>query len=141
MPRLARFGYLRQHMTLPLPAAHLLGTGQIVQMLSKTLGFYAELEKAEFIVTTACTGTSASQTFNVRKGTAAGTVCGTVVPTLAATGTIGNVVVGTITSSTGQNKFTDTDTVSVERAASGTAFTAGDGYLLLTWRVLPQQRT
>lgn len=140
MPRLATYGYVRQHMNLNIPAAHLVGTGQIVQMLSKTLGFFAELERVEFVVTTACTGTSATQTFNVRKGSASGTVCGTVTPTLAATGTIGNVVAGTITSTSGANVFTDIDTVSVERAASGTAFTAGDGYLVLTWRVRAQRK-
>ena len=141
MPRIAPHGYNRMFMTFPITAAQLLGTGAMNIVLSKTLGFSAELEKIEFVVTVVCTGTSATQTFNVRKGSATGTVCGTITPVVAETGTMGLCVVGTITSAAGQNKFTDTDTMTLERAASGTAFTAGAGTIYLTWRVKPQRLT
>jgi len=141
VPRIAPHGYSRMFMTHPIPATALVGTGSIVIMLSKTLGFYAELERIEYVTSVAGTGSGASQTFYVRKGSATGTVCGTVTPTLATTTTIGMMVVGTITSAAGENKFTDTDTMTLERAASGTAFTAGAGTIYLTFRVKPQRLT
>lgn len=136
MPRFAPYGYVRQHLAITVPFTGFLSVATAANlMLSKTLGFAAELEKVEFVTTVVGTGTSASRTINVRKGSATGTLCGTLNPTLANQGTLGAVLAGTVTTTAGANLFGDSDTLTIEFPASGTAFTAGGGDLILTLRV------
>jgi hypothetical protein len=125
-------------MELQLPLTGVLGTtSQVSVVLSKSLGFAAELEKVEIIPFVVGTGAGASRTINVRKGSATGSVAGTVTATLANQTTIGTVTAGTVTEANA--KFGDGDTLTIELPSGGTVFTAGGAHLVLTFRV-PLQR-
>lgn len=140
MPRFSPYGFARTVVPVDVPLTGVLNqTGQVTIMLSKTLGFAAELEKVEAMPNVVGTGAGASQVINVRKGTATGTVCGTVTVTLANQGTIGTVTAGTVTETSSANKFGDADTLTVEKAAAGTVFSAGGLTVFLTFRHLNQR--
>jgi len=132
------YNYSRTILSLQIPSvAYLAATGAVNLMLSKTLGFACELERID-VVTTATASVAGSRVLNVRRGNATGTVVGTITLLLASQGTIGTVnagVVGEGGVATGAlPSFTDTDTITVQFAGSGTAFTGGGCELLLTLR-------
>jgi hypothetical protein len=102
-------------------------------MLSKTLGFACTLERIEAVTRVVAT-TAGSRVINVRKGTATGTVVGTITLAIATQDTLGVVNAGTLTAAfPGSLSFNSTDTLTIE-LPTGTAFTAGGVDLLLTFR-------
>jgi len=92
-------------------------------------GFKFKLLALDFITSVAGVGSSASQVFNLEIGTT-NVTAGTLTLTEASTATVGALTAGAAI--TGANTGTASDTFSVEMAASGTAFTAGAGTLLVT---------
>lgn len=93
-----------------------------------TPGFKFKILAVDFVTTTLGTGSGASQTLNLEIGTT-NVTGGVVNPTLAGTDTLGELTAGTAV--TAANTGSASDTISVEVAASGTAFTAGAGVLLV----------
>ncbi|MBI4899002.1 MAG: hypothetical protein HY829_00835 [Actinobacteria bacterium] len=135
MPRLSPYGFARTVLNIAIPGVgFLVSTSQVSAILSKTLGFACVLEKMEVVTTAVGTGAGASRVLNVRKGSATGTVVATATLALATQGTLGTVNVGTLTTANAANKFSDTDTLTVEFASGGTTFTAGGVELVLTFR-------
>lgn len=96
-------------------------------------GFAFELLSAEFVTTTIGTGTSASQVLNLEIGTT-NVTGGALTIALADTDTLGEKKAATAI--TAANVGTASDTLSIEVAAGGTAFTAGAGYVLIKLRNL-----
>jgi hypothetical protein len=140
MPRPAPYGYSRSTLALTIPFTGFLSVAtQVNLVLSKLLGFKAELEKVELVTTVVGTGAGATRLINIRKGSATGTVVGTITPTLANQGVLGVVLTGAVVTAGAANKFDDADTVTVELPAAGTAFSAGGGDLILTFRQLHQR--
>ena len=89
----------------------------------------------EIVTNVVGTGTSANRDLNIRKGSATGTLCGTVAATLANQGVLGVVTAGTVTNAANANKFGVNDTLTVEfQTASAVVFTAGGFDLILTFR-------
>ncbi len=91
-------------------------------------GFRFKVLKVDFVTTKLGTGSGASQTINLEIGTT-NVTGGVVNPTLGSTDTLGKVTAGS--SVTAANVGLATDSLSVEVAASGTVFTAGEGILLV----------
>ncbi|MES2367604.1 MAG: hypothetical protein V4563_17140 [Pseudomonadota bacterium] len=117
--------------TLTVPLTSLatgLSTAAIDLLTNYTVGHKFKLLGFAFVTTVAGTGTSASQTFNLEIGTT-NVTGGSLVLTLASQATIGTVT--TATAITAANVGSETDTLSLEMAASGTVFTAGAGYFLI----------
>lgn len=92
------------------------------------LGFAFKLLSVSFVTTTIGAGAGASQVLNLEIGTT-NVTGGVVTVTLAGTDTLGELTAGTAI--TAANTGTSTDTLSIEVAAGGTVFTAGDGVLLI----------
>lgn len=92
------------------------------------VGFAFKLLSVSFATTTIGAGAGASQILNLEIGTT-NVTGGTVTITLAGTDTLGELTAGTAI--TGANTGTAADTLSIEVAAGGTIFTAGDGVLLV----------
>ncbi len=117
--------------TLSIPLTSLatgLSTAAIDLLTNYTVGHKFKLLGLSFVTTVAGTGTSASQTFNLEIGTT-NVTGGSLNLLLADTDTIGKVKAATAI--TAANVGTETDTLSLEMAASGTVFTAGAGYFLI----------
>lgn len=91
-------------------------------------GFKFKILSVQFATTKLGTGSGASQVINLEIGST-NVTGGVVTATLAGTDTLGELTAGT--SVTAANTGSATDTISVEVAASGTVFTAGDGVLLI----------
>lgn len=106
-----------------------LSTAAIDLLTNFTPGHRFKLVKWAFVTTTAGTGTSASQVFNLEIGTT-NTTGGVLTLLLANTDTIGKITAATAI--TALNEGAATDTISIEMAASGTVFTAGAGYFVIT---------
>lgn len=121
------------------------GTGAISFIVSRVAdGFTQTLEKITFVSSVAFTGTSGTQTFKVRKGNASGSVVATLTLALAdmdtSAGKSKSYSVAAADHASGLSRFSDTDTLSFTRDSGGTAFTAGAGQFILTWRQKPQAR-
>lgn len=141
MPREAPYGFTRYVERVQVPFTGFLSVvTQANVQLSKTLGFKAELEKVEILTTVVGTGAGATRAFNVRKGSATGTIIGSGTANLANQGTLGVVTAGAVVTAGDVNKLGDTDTLTIEFPAAGTVFTAGGIDILLTWRVQNQRR-
>jgi hypothetical protein len=134
MPRYAPFGYQR----FPLSFYVLLptGTGAAEIVTDWTAGFNFVVEAVSYYTAVAGTGTSASRTFRVLKG--ASTVVATATLALADTSDLGEAKAFTVTAADAE--FSDTDTLTVDFASGGTAFTAGAGNLVIRCRALPQRK-
>ncbi len=91
-------------------------------------GYAFKLLSLEFVTTTLGTGTSASQVLNLEIGST-NVTGGALTILLADTDTLGKKTAATAI--TAANTGTSTDTLSIEVAAGGTAFTAGAGFLLI----------
>jgi hypothetical protein len=116
--------------TIPLTSlATGLSTSAIDLLTNYTPGYRFKILGFSFVTTVAGTGTSASQVFNLEIGTT-NLTGGVLTLALADTDTIGKVKAATAI--TAANVGTSTDTISIEMAASGTVFTAGAGYFVLT---------
>ena len=131
MPRFAPYGFARDviNLTIPFPA----GTGQVTSLLSLPLGFQGTVEKVSVYSSVAAAGAGASRTFNVRKGTATGTVIATATVVLADLSTVGAVKDVPVTAANAD--FTDTDTLTLEWATAGAvAFTGGTFHVVIRVR-------
>lgn len=106
-----------------------LSTAAIDIMTTMTLGHAFKLLDLSFVTTVAGTGASASQVFNLEIGTT-NVTGGVLTLLLADTDTIGKIKAATAI--TALNTGTASDTISIEMAASGTVFTAGAGYFVIT---------
>lgn len=102
-------------------------------MTNYTPGYAFELLSLEFVTTKLGTGTSASQTINMEIGST-NVTGGALAILLADTDTLGKKKAASAI--TAANVGTASDTISFEVAASGTVFTAGEGYMLLKLRNL-----
>lgn len=106
-----------------------LSTSAIDLLTGFTPGHAFKIVKFAFVTTVAGTGSGASQVFNIEIGTT-NLTGGVLTLTLASQATIGTVT--SATAITANNVGTKTDTISIEMAASGTVFTAGAGYFVIT---------
>lgn len=114
--------------SVSLPLVFPTGTSAIDLITGYTPGFRGKIVGWEIVASVAATGAGASQTINLEIGTT--DVTGTATAFLLANlDTIGKRQAGG--TPTALNEFSDTDTISVELAASGTAFTAGSGSIVL----------
>jgi hypothetical protein len=128
---------------VPSVTGYLDGTGALTLLDTRVAeGFVQTLEKVTFTSTTALAGAGGTQTFKVRKGGATGTVVCTFTLTLADFQTTAGKSKNFAVAAADQDaaRFGDTDTLSLTRDASGTAFTGGAGVITLTWRQKPQAR-
>lgn len=119
------------------------GTGALTFITSRVAdGVVQTLEKIIFVSTTALAGAGGTQTFKVRKGNATGTVICTATVALADFDTTaGKSKAFAVAAADEPNaRFSDADTLSFTRDASGTAFTGGAGVFTLVWRQRPQAR-
>ena len=119
-----------QVFTIPLSS---LATGLSTSALDVTNGitpgFAGKLLRIDFVTTIVGAGSGASQVFNLAINSTA-TTGGVVTVNLTGTNTIGKVTAGTAI--TAAQTFTSTDTISLKMAASGTVFTSGAGYFLVS---------
>ncbi len=138
MPRFAPYGHSRDLavLTIPFPA----GTGQVTSLLSLPLGFVGTVEKVSIYSSVAATGASASRTFNVRKGSATGTVLATATVILADLSTVGAVKDIPVVTTAGVADFVDGDTLTIEWATAGAvAYTAGTFHVVVRSRLKAQR--
>jgi len=91
-------------------------------------GYAFKILAVDFTVTTLGTGAGATMSLNLEIG-ATNLTGGVVNPTLANTATLGSLIAGTAV--TANNTGTAASTISIEVAAGGTIFTAGQGVLLV----------
>ncbi|HOV81446.1 MAG TPA: hypothetical protein PLQ01_02075 [Methanothrix sp.] len=112
-------------MEIPITLANITAAGDVVTTMVP--GFAGRILKVFFVVTTKVTTASKAVTLNLEIGTTDLTG-GVVSLTSANCGTLGAVVAGSAI--TGNNVFSETDSISVE-AASVTAFTEGEGMLVV----------
>lgn len=118
------------------------GTGAITLIDSLPVGYLGNIEKITFVSGSIATGTSATQTYKLRKGGASGTVIATLTLALADVNAVGKFKSASVAAADDAaaklNK--DTDTISLTRDASGTAYTKFEGVFYLTMRQKPQAR-
>lgn len=131
----AGFIYRQVPITVSLPP----GTGQVSSVLSLPIGFRQTIIAVKTIVKVAATGAGATRTFNVRKGSASGTVVATATWVLADGATVGTVKDIPVTAAAAD--FLDADTLTIEWPTAGAvAFTAGEIEVVITTRQRVQQR-
>ena len=140
MPREAAgagYIYTKSQYRVPFPP----GTGQVTSInLLPAFSAHA-LVSVNIIAATAATGAGASRTFNVRRGSATGTVVATGLVVLTDLDTLGKVKTIVPVTSSGVADFIDSDTITVEWATAGAvAFTAGEFIVELVVRRRLQQR-
>lgn len=123
--------YVRQAFTFPtvLPTG---GTAAADALTSWTPGFRGRIESWAYVTTVAGTGTGATRTPNLEIGATDVTGTETGAIALADTDTVGKVKA--LGAPTAANQFDADDTISIEWAAGGTAFTAGSGYFVVVVR-------
>jgi hypothetical protein len=115
--------------TLAIPVQLAAMTTSAADLITEwTPGFKGKILGIDFVTTKLGTGAAATQTLNLEINDVDVTG-GVVNPTLASTDTLGKKTAGSAI--TALNEFDETDTLSLEVAASGTVFTAGDGVLLI----------
>ncbi len=114
---------------LDLAAGPMAGTSAADVVSLFVPGYKFKLLALDFVTSIAGTGSSSTQTLNLEIGTTNVTL-GTLVITLASTNVVGELTAGAAI--TGNNEGSASDTISVEVAVSGTAFTAGKGVLIVT---------
>lgn len=134
MPREASYGFHRAFIESPnvIPT----GTGAATLRAAFTPGFRFIIEKVRWVTTVAGTGAGASRTFRVLKN--ASVVAATRTLVLADTAAVGQTVDYTVTAA--DATFDDDDTLTLDVAAGGTAFTAGQGYVEIQYRALAQRK-
>ncbi len=135
--------FLRTILNLRLPLVGFFDTaGAVTYLASMPMGYQGELEKVIFVPDVAGAGAGATQTFNVRKGGATGTILATLTVTLATHVMAGAGISTTVTAANDETaKLRDTDTISITKDAGGTVFTGAGGTLCLVFRQKPQARS
>lgn len=133
MPRQAIYGVQRVPLNhyVPIPT----GTGAVENVTDWTPGFGFTVESVKAVVAVAGTGAGATRTFRVVKGASTVVASGTV--TLAGTATVGAVIDIPVTAANAV--FSDTDTLTIDWASGGTAFTAGALNVIAVLRQHPQR--
>ena len=127
--------YATDQYRIPFPP----GTGQVNAVLSKPIGFAMSITAVRIIAAAVAAGAGASRVFNVRKGSATGTVVATATVVLANLDALGEVV--NIPVTTADADFLDADTLTIEWATAGAvAFTAGEFIVEIVSRKRLQQR-
>lgn len=145
MPRNAPYGYAWKREVHNVPFTGFLSVvTQANLVLSLPIDFAFDLVAIRFVVTAVGTGAGATRLINVRKGSATGTVVGSVTATLANTTPLGSFVTGTVTTTSRTNFFNDLgatpDTLTIEFPAAGSVvFATGSIDLILTLRSLAQR--
>jgi hypothetical protein len=114
---------------LSFPVAFPLPVGAADIVTNFVLQGHGKITQFAFVVVEVGAGAGATRAVNLEIGST-NLVGGVLTLTLANTTPVGNVVVSTAI--TGNNEFNDGDTVSIEVAAGGTAFTGGRGVFLIT---------
>jgi hypothetical protein len=132
MPRKAPYGVHRGFIAVAVDL--LTGTSAREFLTDLVPGFTLTVEKVSYVCNIIHTG-SGSQTIRVVKG--ASTVVASKIVVLADTGTAGLVVDMPVTAA--DATFSDTDTLTVDMTASGTAFTTGTATVLIRYRANPQR--
>lgn len=117
---------------VPFPA----GTGAANIVAALAPGYKFTIESVTAFVAIAGAGVGATRDIRVLKGS---TVVATGTLTLAGTATIGTAIALTVTA--GVAEFLDADTLTIDFASGGTAFTAGAVNLVIKARTRPQQLT
>lgn len=131
----AGFQYNQDQFAIKVPA----GTSQVSSVLSLPRAFRHTVIACKLIVTVAFAGAGATRTFNVRKGSATGTVVATRTVALADGATVGTVLDVPVTAAAAD--FLDGDNLTIEWPTAGAvAFTAGEVIVVLTRRQRTQQR-
>jgi len=132
----AGFAYAKDQYRVPFPP----GTGQVTSLDQLPVFSGCSLVSVNIIAAVAATGAGASRTFNVRKGSATGTVIATATVVLADLNALGEVKTIAPVATSGTADLIDSDTVTVEWAAAGAvAFTAGEFIIELVTRRRLQQ--
>lgn len=127
-------GFIRSQLAVYIPIPAGTTVAEIVTDWIGAFGFTIESVKA--YVAVAGAGVGATRTLRVLKG--ASTVVATGTVTLASTATLGAENALTVTAA--DAVFLDADTLTVDFAAGGTAFTGGALNLVITFRQRTQQR-
>lgn len=109
------------------------GTSAADMVTAFVPGYRFELVALDFQTSIASTGSSATQTYNLEIGST-NVTGGTCVITLAGSSAVGEMTAGAAITALATGSATDT--ISIEQAASGTAFTAGAGSFVVTIRNL-----
>jgi hypothetical protein len=133
MPREAPFGVIRSTLNVYIPIPS--GTSAAEIITDWVAGFGYTVESVKAYVAVAGTGSGATRTLRVIKGASTVVASGTV--TLAGTDTLGEQTALSVTAANAE--FSDTDTLTVDFASGGTAFTAGALNLVITLRQKPQR--
>lgn len=129
--------YSKDQYRVPFPA----GTGQVTSLDQLPMFAQGTLVSVNIVAAVAATGAGASRTFNVRKGSATGTVIATATVVLADLNALGKVKTIAPVTTSGTAHLLDSDTVTVEWATAGAvAYTAGEFIVELVWRRRLQQR-
>lgn len=117
------------------------GTGALTLIDSQPAGFVFSIEKLRFVSGSIATGAGGTQTFKLRRGGATGSVIATLTLALADVNAVGKFKEAAVAAAD-QNlaRFTDADTFSLTRDASGTAFTKFEGVFMIVARQKPQSR-
>jgi hypothetical protein len=144
MPKEAGPAFLRHELPL-LPVTAVTGvgdgTGALTLIDSLPLGYVGVLEKLRFVSSSIATGTSATQTYKLRKGGATGTVVATLTIALADVNGVGKFKVASVAAADDASaRLMDTETLSLTRDASGTAYTKLEGLFSVVIRQKPQAR-
>ena len=145
MPRFAPYGYAFRRQTHSTPFTGFLSVvTQANLMLSLPIDFAFELVAVRLVTTVVGTGAGATRLINIRKGSATGTVVGSVTATLANQGVLGVVTTGSVVTAARANAFNDLlavpDTLTIEfPAAASVVFATGGFDLILTLRTLAQR--
>lgn len=115
------------------------GTGQVSSVLSLPRGYRSTIIAVKLIVSVAFAGAGATRTFNVRRGSATGTVIATRTVALADGATVGTVLDVPVTG--GSADFLDGDNLTIEWPTAGAvAFTAGEVTVVIITRKRTQQK-
>lgn len=127
--------YAQESHAIPLPA----GAGQVSSILSLPQARRFAITAVKIVTQVAATGAGATRTFNVRRGSATGTVAATGTVTLANQATVGAVLDIPVTPANAE--FIDSNDLTIEWPTAGAvAFTAGSILVVLTTRQKTQQR-
>lgn len=113
---------------LSLPVVFPTGTSAIDLITGFTPGFRGKIVGWDVVADVAATGDNAAQVLNLEIN-AVDVTGSSFTLALADVNAIGKVKAGG--TPTALNEFDENDTISVELAASGTAFTAGSGHIVL----------
>lgn len=142
MPKEVSPAFIRTQLCIPISAVSLAGTGAITIADQLPTGFKFSVESVRFLTTVLLVGAGGVQTFEVRKGATTGTLLASVAPAIATEATVGTHKVGEVAAAAESAAYVGSDagTISIVRAAGGTAFSAGEGVLLINLRQRQQSR-